>query len=140
MTQTYEINLWQDKKVVEKVVKQFESDEKVLAFIKEHFDKDEELPRLDTEKGYLRPKKSNIIITWSKISTYVRKNAPKRLGLDENEKELKDTLEKSITTEVINEWGKNEMHRHVRKNYGPNPDAKGYEEFPGRRDPRYDRK
>ena len=140
MTQTYEINLWQDKKVIEKVVKQFENDDKVLEFIKEHFDKDEELPRLDTEKGYLRPKKSNIIITWSKISTYVRKNAPKRLGLDENEKELKDTLEKSITTEVINEWGKNEMYRHVKKNYGPNPDAKGYSEFPGRHDKTYDRK
>ena len=140
MTQTYEINLWQDKKVIEKVVKQFENDEKVLEFIKEHFDKEEELPRLDTEKGYLRPKKSNIIITWSKISTYVRKNAPKRLGLDENEKELKDTLEKSITTEVINEWGKNEMYRHVRNNYGPNPDAKGHSEFPGRHDKTYDRK
>ena len=49
--QTYEINLWQNKKVIEKVVKQFEGDEKVLEFIKEHFDKDEELPRLDREKG-----------------------------------------------------------------------------------------
>ena len=129
---TYEINLWQDKKVIEKVVKQFETDENVLKFIKEHFDKDEELPRLDQEKGYLRPKKSNIIITWSKISTYVRKNAPKRLELDESEKQLKDTLEKSITSEVINEWGYNEMLRHTQKNYGPNPDAKGYDEFPGR--------
>ena len=129
---TYEINLWQDKKVIEKVVKQFESDANVLEFIKEHFDKDEELPRLDQEKGYLRPKKSSIIITWSKISTYIRKHAPKRLELDESEKQLKDTLEKSITSEVINEWGYNEMLRHTRKNYGPNPDAKGYEEFPGR--------
>ena len=138
--QTYEINLWQNKKVIEKVVKQFEGDEKVLEFIKEHFDKDEELPRLDREKGYLRPKKSDIIITWSKVSTYVRKNAPKRLGLDEHEQELKDTLDKSITQETINQWGKNEMFRHVRNNYGPNPEAKGYDEFPGRRDPRYDRK
>ena len=66
--QTYEINLWKDKKVIEKVVKQFETDENVLEFIKEHFDRDEELPRLDQEKGYLRPKKNSIIITWSKIS------------------------------------------------------------------------
>ena len=137
---TYEINLWQDKKVIEKVVKQFETDDHVLEFIKEHFDKEEELPRLDQEKGYLRPKKSGIIITWSRISTYVRKNAPKRLELDESEKQLKDTLEKSITSEVINEWGNSEMYRHVRKNYGPNPDAKGYNEFPGRRDNTYDRK
>jgi len=137
---TYEINLWQDKKVIEKVVKQFETDEGVLEFIKEHFDRDEELPRLDQEKGYLRPKKSGIIITWSRISTYVRKNAPKRLELDESEKQLKDTLEKSITSEVINEWGNAEMLRHTRKNYGPNPDAKGYDEFPGRADKTYDRK
>ena len=135
--QTYEINLWQDKKVIEKVVKQFETDEKVLAFIKEHFDKDDELPRLDQEKGYLRPKRSSIIITWSKISTYIRKNAPKRLELDESEKQIKDTLEKSITSEVINEWGREEMLRHTRKNYGPNPDATGYNEFPGRKDRTY---
>jgi hypothetical protein len=137
---TYEINLWKDKKIIEKVVKEFESDDDVLKFIEEHFDKDDELPRLDQEKGYLRPKKSSIIITWSKIATYVRKNAPRRLELDENEKELKDTLEKSITTEVINEWGYNEMLRHTRKTYGPNPEAKGYEEFPGRQNKTYDRK
>ena len=124
--QTYEINLWEDKKIIEKVVKQFEKDEDVLKFIAEHFDNNDELPRLDQEKGYLRPKKSSIIITWSKIATYVRKNAPKRLELDEHEKELKDTLEKSITTEVINEWGYNEMLRHTKRAYGPNPDAKGY--------------
>ena len=129
---TYEINLWQEKKVIEKVVKQFETDKDVLKFIHEHFDKEEELPRLDQEKGYLRPKKSSIIITWSKISTYVRKNAPKRLELDDHEKELKGTLEKSITAEVINEWGYNEMLRYAENNYGPNPNATGYNEFPGR--------
>ncbi len=123
---TYEINLWQDKKIIEKGVKQFETDDHVLDFIRENFDKEDELPRLDQEKGYLRPKKSSIIITWSKISTYVRKNAPKRLELDEKEKELKNTLEKSITQETIDEWGFNEMLRHTRKAYGPNPDAKGY--------------
>jgi hypothetical protein len=138
---TYEINLWKDKKVIEKVVKQFEDDEKVLEFIKEHFDRDEELPRLDQEKGYLRPKKNSIIITWSKIATYVRKNAPKRLELDEGEKQIKDTLEKSITSEVISEWGYNEMLRHTRKAYGPNPEVTGYDEFPGsRKDRTYDRK
>ena len=127
--QTYEINLWQNKKVIEKVVKQFEGDEKVLEFIKNNFDKDEELPRLDREKGYLRPKKSDIIITWSKVATYVRKNAPKRLGLDEHEQELKDTLDKSITQETINEWGKNEMFRQVRKHYWGHPNAKGQEDI-----------
>jgi len=60
---TYEINLWRDKKIIEKVIKQFEADDEVLKFIEENFDKKEELPRLDQEKGYLRPKKSSIIIT-----------------------------------------------------------------------------
>ena len=138
--QTYEINLWRDKKVIEKVVKQFETDDDVLKFIKDNYAKEDELPRLDQEKGYLRPKKSSIIITWSKISTYVRKNAPRRLILDDHEKELKGTLEKSITSEVINDWGYNEMLRHTRKNYGPNPDAKGYSEFPGREDRTYYKK
>ena len=139
--QTYEVKLWQDKKVVEKVVKQFESDEDVLKFIEDHFDREDELPRLDQDRGYLRPKKSSIIITWAKIATYVRKNAPKRLELDEHEKELKGTLEKSITSEVINEWGYNEMLRHTRRAYGPNPDAKGYDEFPGsKKDNTYDRR
>ena len=31
---TYEINLWQDKKVIEKVVKQFEKDEDVLELVR----------------------------------------------------------------------------------------------------------
>ena len=116
--QTYEINLWKDKRIIEKVVKQFEEDKDVLEFIK----------------------KNSIIITWSKITTYVRKKGPMRLELNEKENELKDTLEKSITQETINEWGYNEMLRHTRKAYGPNPDAKGYEEFPGRRNKTYDRK
>ena len=38
------------------------------------------------------------------------------------------TLEKSITKEAIDEWGRNEMLREVRKNYLGNPDAKGLEE------------
>ena len=137
--QTYEINLWQEKRIIEKIVKEFESDDAVLQYIGDNYDKEDELPRLDQEKGFLRPKQSDVIITWSKISTYIRKKGPTRLVLNDSEKELKDTLEKSITQEVINEWGYNEMLRHTRKTYGPNPEVKGYEEFPGRRDKTYDR-
>ena len=36
--QTYEINLWLDKKVIEKIVKQFDSDDKVLEYIENNFD------------------------------------------------------------------------------------------------------
>lgn len=126
--QTYEINLWKDKKIIEKIVKEFESDDAVLQYIRDNYDKEDELPKLDQEKGFLRPKQSDIIITWSKISTYVRKKGPTRLVLTDREKELKDTLEKSITQEVINEWGYNEMLRQVRKEYWSHPNAKGLEE------------
>jgi len=129
-TQTYEINLWKDKKIVEKVVKQFESEEKVLEYIKDNFDRkpDPEYPQVDPLRGYVRPKADDHIITWSKISTYVRKRGPHRLKLTEKEQELKDTLDKSITKEVIEEWGKGEMLRLVRKEYWSHPNARGLED------------
>ena len=128
--QTYEINLWKDKKIVEKVVKQFENDEQVMEYIKNNFDRQPEpqYPQLDPQRGYVRPKADDHIITWSKISTYVRKTAPKRLVLTEQEKEIQQTLEKSITKEAIDEWGKGEMLRQVRKEYWSHPKAKGMEE------------
>ena len=137
---TYEINVWRDKRVIEKVVREFESGELVMEYIKNKWDSGNELPRLDQEKGYLRPKTKDDIITWAKISTYIRKKGPKRIELTEEEKEVQGTLEKSITHEVIDEWGRAEMLRHVRKAYGPNPKAKGYNEFPGREDRTYYKK
>jgi hypothetical protein len=125
---TYEINVWRDKRIIEKVVRQFENDKAVTDYIKKKWDNGNELPRLDQEKGYLRPKTRNDIITWSAISTYVRKRSPQRIELTAEEKEVQGTLEKSITAEVINDWGKGEMLRHVRKAYGPNPEAKGLED------------
>ena len=128
--QTYEINLWKDKKIVEKVVKQFENDEQVLEYIKNNFDRqpDPQYPQLDPRRGYVRPKADDHIITWSRISTYVRKTAPKRLQLTEQEKEIQQTLEKSITKEAIDEWGRGEMLRQVRKEYWAHPKARGMEE------------
>ena len=126
---TYEINVWRDKKIIEKVVRQFENKEAVIVYIKKRWDNGVELPRLDQEKGYLRPKVKEDIITWAKISTYVRKKGPKRIDLTQEELEIQDTLEKSITREVIDQWGKEEMLRHARKAYGPNPDAKGYKDI-----------
>jgi hypothetical protein len=129
--QTYEINLWKDKKIVEKVVKQFESEDQVLEYIKDNFERQPEpqYPQLDPERGYVRPKADDHIITWSKITTYVRKRAPNRMKLDEKEQELKDTLDKSITKEVIEEWGKEEMLRLVRKEYWSNPNTKGQKDY-----------
>ncbi len=128
--QTYEINLWLDKKVIEKVIKQFENDEEVQEYIKNNFDTtpDPEYPSLDPTRGYVRPKASKYIITWAKVHTYVRKKAPNRIELTEEEKEIQKTLEASITKEAIDEWGQNEMLREVRKEYWSHPDAKGLEE------------
>ena len=138
---TYEINVWRDKRVVEKVVREFEDEEKVKDYIKSKWDNDSGLPRLDQEQGYLRPKTRDDIITWAKISTYIRKKGPKRIELTDEEREIQGTLEKSITPEVMNDWGKQEKLRHVRRAYGPNPDAKGYDDFPSSRpDKTYDRK
>jgi len=128
---TYEINLWLEKKIIEKIIKQFEKDEDVLEYIKNNFDTqpEPEFPSLDPERGYTRPKASKYIITWAKVHTYVRKKAPTRIELTEDEKEIHKTLEKSITKEAIDEWGKNEMLRLVRKEYWSHPDAKGQKDY-----------
>ena len=36
--QTYEINLWLEKKIIEKIIKQFKTDEDVLNYIKDNKD------------------------------------------------------------------------------------------------------
>jgi hypothetical protein len=125
---TYEINLWDNKRVIQKVVQEFDNEEKVQDYIKKNFDTppDPQYPSLDPTRGYLRPKASKYIITFAKIYTYRRKKGPARIELTAQEKEIQETLEKSITRETIDEWGHNEMMRYVSKNYGPNPDAKGY--------------
>ena len=128
--QTYEINLWKDKIVVEKIVKQFDNDDQVLEYIQKNFDTDPtpNYPGMDPERGYIRPKASDYIITWSQVNTYVRKKGPKRIELTEEEKEIQKTLEASITKEAIDEWGEREMLNQVRQDYWSNPDATGLED------------
>ena len=128
--QTYEINLWKDKVIVEKIVKQFEGDDQVLEYIQKNFDTDPtpNYPGMDPDRGYIRPKASDYIITWSQVNTYVRKKGPKRVELTEEEKEIQKTLEASITKEAIDEWGEREMLNQVRQDYWSNPDATGLED------------
>ena len=127
---TYEINLWDNKRVIQKVVQEFENEDKVRDYIKDNFDTqpDPQYPSLDPERGYLRPKASKYIITFAKVHTYVRKKGPTRIELTESEKEIQNTLEKSITKEAIDEWGHNEMMRQVRKEYWSHPNATGLED------------
>ena len=133
---TYEINVWEDKMVIEKVIRQFENEEAVTDYIQKRWDT-EIKPRLDTEKGKLGPKAQDMIITWAKISTYIRKKGPKRLQLTDGEKKLQKQLERSINRSAIDEWGRNEMLRSVRESYGPNPNETGYTEFPSRKPKTY---
>ena len=127
---TYEINLWDNKRVIQKVVQEFENEDKVKEYIKEHFDTqpDPQYPALDPERGYVRPKSDRYIFTFAKVHTYVKKKGPSRIELTEKEKELQETLEKSITKEAIDEWGHNEMMRQVREDYWSHPNAKGLED------------
>ena len=62
---TYEINVWRDKRIIEKVVRQFEDGDAVMDYIRKRWDNGNELPRLDQEKGYLRPQTREDIITWA---------------------------------------------------------------------------
>ena len=127
---TFEINLWDNKRVIQKVVQEFKDEDEVRSYIKDNFDTtpDPEFPGLDPERGYTRPKASKYIITWAKVHTYIRKKAPTRIELTESEKEIQKTLEKSITKEAIDEWGHNEMMRQVRKEYWSHPNATGLED------------
>ena len=108
------------------MVQEFEEQDKVNEYIKEDFDTqpDPELPAVYPERGYVRPKADKYIITFAKVHTFVRKRGPSRIELTEKERELQETLEKSITKEAIDEWGHNEMMRQVRKDYLGNPNAK----------------
>ena len=83
---------------------------------------------MDPDRGYIRPKASEYIITWAQVNTYVRKKGPKRIQLTEEELEIQKTLEASITREAIDEWGEREMLNQVRRDYWSNPDATGLED------------
>jgi hypothetical protein len=51
-----------------------------------------------------------------------------RIILTEEEKKLLKELRDSITPDTIEEWGRNEMRRHIKDDYAAHPDAKGYED------------
>ena len=62
------------------------------------------------------------VILMEKINKLVR------IKLTEDEKALLKKLKDSITPETIEEWGRNEMRSHIKDDYAPHPDAKGYED------------
>ena len=51
-----------------------------------------------------------------------------KIILTEEEKKLLKELRDSITSDTIEEWGRNEMRSHVEDDYAAHPDAKGYKD------------
>ena len=49
-----------------------------------------------------------------------------RIILTEEEKALLKKLKDSITPDTFAEWGRNEMQSHIKDDYAPHPEARGY--------------
>ena len=126
----YEINVWKDAELLSKEVVKFESNEKCYEYVMEkHYAPGTWTGSHQNKNGVtLNRPPLGIRITWAKCTQNHYK--PKKLSADE--KKLQRELYDSITPETIQELGPNEMYAKMRMNYGPNPNAKGYNEFPGR--------
>ena len=130
MMDKYEINVWKDAELLSKEVVEFESNEKCYEYVMEkHYAPGTWTGSHQNKNGVtLNRPPLGIRITWAKRTQTHYK--PKKLSAEE--KKLQRELYDSITPETIQELGPNEMLAKVRKNYGPNPHATGYNEFPGR--------
>ena len=131
----YEINVWKDAELLSKEVVEFESNEECYNYVMEkHYAPGTWTGSHQNKAGVtLNRPPLGIRITWAKRGYNHYK--PKRLTADE--KKLQRELYDSITPDTIRELGPNEMLAKVRKDYGPNPDAKGYDEFPSRKEKVY---
>ena len=127
----YEINVWKDAELLSKEVVGFESNEKCYEYVVEkHYAPGTWTGSHQNKNGVtLNRPPLGIRITRSKSGEAHYK--PKRLSAED--RKMQRELYDSITPETIQELGPNEMYAKVRKNYGPNPDAKGYNEFPNRK-------
>jgi hypothetical protein len=128
----YEINVWKDAELLSKEVLAFASNEECYSYVlNKHYAPGTWTGSHQNKNGVtLNRPPLGIRITWSKKgnSSY----RPKKLSAEE--KKLQRELYDSITPETIRELGPNEMYAKVRNNYGPNPNAKGYSEFPSRKE------
>ena len=131
----YEINVWKDAELLSKEVVEFASNEDCYDYVTEkHSAPGTWTGSHQNRNGVtLNRPPLGIRITWAK--QHGRHYKPKRLTVEE--KKLQRELYDSITPETIQELGPNEMYAKVRMNYGPNPNATGYNEFPGRKSKTY---
>jgi len=122
----YEINVWKDAELLTKEVVDFESNEKCYSYVTDKYYAPGTWTGSHQNKAgvTLNRPPMGIRITWSKKGNTDYK--PKKLSAEE--KKLQRELYDSITTEVIEELGPNEMLAKVRKDYYGHPDAKGMED------------
>jgi len=131
----YEINVWKDAELLSKEIVQFVSNKECYEYVmdKHHAPGTWTGSHQNNNGVTLNRPPPGIRITWAKLGHNHYK--PKKLTSEE--KKLQRELYDSITPETIRELGPNEMLAKVRKDYGPNPDAKGYDEFPSRKEKVY---
>ena len=124
----YEINVWKDAELLSKEIVSFASNEECYNYVMEkHYAPGTWTGSHQNKAGVtLNRPPLGIRITWAKLGYNNYK--PKRLNAEE--KKLQRELYDSITPETIRELGPNEMYAKVRRDYGPHPNAKGYDEFP----------
>ena len=136
----FEINVWKDAELLSKEVVQFPSRKECYDYVTEKYHGPNSWTgaHQNSKTGMIRWRAPvGIRVTWGKLPEY--KYKPKKLSAED--KKLQKELYDSITEETVNNEGRMDMFAKLRKYYGPNPDAKGYDEFPSRkRDKTYDQK
>ena len=122
----YEINVWKDAELLTKEVVDFESNEKCYSYVTDKYYAPGTWTGSHQNKAgvTLNRPPMGIRITWSKKGNTHYK--PKKMSAEE--KKLQRELYDSITPEVIEELGPNEMLAKVRKDYYGHPDAKGMDD------------
>ena len=122
----FEINVWKDAELLSKEVVEFETRELCYEYVlnKYHAPGAWTGTHQNINGVTLNRPPVGIRVTWGKLP------GPryKPVKLNAEEKKLQRDLYNSITTEEMPELGRNEMLAKVRKNYGPNPNAKGMED------------
>ncbi len=120
----YEINVWKDAELLTKEVVDFASNKECYSYVTDKYYAPGTWTGSHQNKAgvTLNRPPMGIRITWSKKGNTHYK--PKKLSAEE--KKLQRELYDSITPEVIEELGPNEMLAKVRKDYYGHPDAKGY--------------
>tara|TARA_R100001086_G_C11705507_1_gene222591 strand:+ start:105 stop:545 length:441 start_codon:yes stop_codon:yes gene_type:complete len=127
----YEINVWKDAELLSKEVVRFETHDLCYKYIlqKYHAPGSWAGSHQNANGVTLNRPPIGVRVTWGKLPGRIYK--PMKLSAEE--KKLQRELYNSITLQEIPELGRNEMLTNVRKNYGPNPNAKGYDEFPSQK-------